>query len=296
MPHTAAARLALAVACAALLGACPRFSPNVDVTRGIVYGSGLVRDNPLFGDFERVPLRMDVLAPNDGPQELRPAVIVVHGGGFTEGSREDERQVELADALAAQGYVCFLIDYRLAGDYPPAPSDWANVLIYGNAIHAAFVDTKTAVRHVRANAAAYGVDPERIAVLGNSAGAFASAAAAVTESTEFAQDRDDLPQPVENAPGVDARVQAAVVLWGNGGLVLDAFTPDDPPMMILHGTEDRQLFTPLGAAEAMRDACVEQGIPHVFYPIPGAGHGAWEARVDGADLVDLTLDFLETYL
>lgn len=294
-PRRAALTLA-ALGCAALLAGCPRFSPNVEIVRDIPYGAGYVRDSPLFGEYRLKTLRMDILAPTDIPAEMRPAVVFVHGGGFTDGGRDDEDQVVLADALASQGYVCFLIDYRLAGDNPPAPPGWDVFFLRQNAIHAAFVDTKTALRHIRANAADYGIDPDRIAVLGSSAGAFASAAAGVTPADTFARDREDLPDPMENVHSASPRVQAAVVLWGNAGLVLDEFTPDDPPMMIVHGEEDAQLGTPFNAAIAMRDACVENGIPHAFYPVPGAGHGAWDARVGGKNLAELVLNFLEFHL
>jgi dienelactone hydrolase len=289
-------RIVLLLLSAAVLSGCPQFSPNVQITRELVYGAGYVRDNPFFGEFRLVDLVMDVLEPTDGPAAGRPAVVLVHGGSFTEGTREDEDLAAYADTLAAAGFVCFLIDYRLAGDNPPAPPGWDNFLLLENAIHAAFVDTKTAIRHVRAEADTYGIDPNRIAVMGESAGGFASVAAGVSEDTAFARDRDELPVPEENNPSVSARPQATLVLWGNAGKVIDDFSPDDPPMMIVHGEEDGQFGTPFSGAEAMRDACIAQGIAHEFYPLPGEDHGAWEAMVGRKTLATLSLDFLAEYL
>lgn len=281
---------------AALLAGCPPFSPNVQITRELIYGQGYVRDNPFFGEYALKDLYFDVLEPTDGPAENRPAVVLVHGGSFTGGSREDEDLLNYADTLASAGYVCFLIDYRLAGDNPPAPPDWDNFLLFENAIHAAFVDTKVALRHVRVHADDYGIDPNRVAVMGESAGGFASVAAGVTDDTDFAADREDLPVPEENNPGVDARPNATLVLWGNATAVLDSFSPDDPPMLIIHGEADTQFGTPFSGAEAMRDACVTNAIPYVFYPLPGEDHGPWDARVDGKSLAELSLDFLTEYL
>lgn len=289
-------RIAVLLLSVGLLSGCPRFSPNVQITRELVYGAGYVRDNPFFGEYRLRDLVMDVLEPTDGSMTDRPAVVLVHGGSFSEGTREDEDLQAYADALATAGYVCFLIDYRLAGDNPPAPPGWDNFLLLENAMHAAFVDTKTALRHVRAEAATYGIDPNRIAVMGESAGGFASVAAGVTGDMEFVSDHAALPIPAANNLGVSARPQATLVFWGNGSKVLDAFTPDDPPMLIAHGDADRQFGTPFSGAEAMRDACLANVIPHDFYPLPGAGHGAWEAQVDGASLADLTLSFLEEHL
>lgn len=96
-------------------------------------------------------LRLDVYRPSAaGP---RPAVLILHGGGWESGSRQMERN--LAKALAARGFVAIPVSYRLgaAGRFP-------------GAVH----DVKAAVRWVRANAKTFGVDPEFIAIAGGSAG------------------------------------------------------------------------------------------------------------------------------
>jgi acetyl esterase/lipase len=91
-------------------------------------------------------------APDIAAQE-RPAVIVVHGGGWRSGERSDFPSWDAW--LADEGYVVFDIDYRLS----PPPS-WRD----------APSDVACAVGWVKENAARYGVDPERIALMGRSAG------------------------------------------------------------------------------------------------------------------------------
>lgn len=96
-------------------------------------------------------LRLDVYRPNTtGP---RPAVLILHGGGWESGTRQMERS--LAKALAARGFVAIPVSYRLgaAGRFP-------------GAVH----DVKAAVRWVRANAQRFDVDPGFIAIAGGSAG------------------------------------------------------------------------------------------------------------------------------
>ena len=97
-------------------------------------------------------LEMDIYRPKDDWRSL-PAIVCIHGGGWRKGERMNFRNV--AQALAARGFVTASIDYRLSGEAPfPAH------------IH----DCKAAVRFLRANAKEYGIDPDRIGAIGHSAG------------------------------------------------------------------------------------------------------------------------------
>lgn len=289
-------KLWLAVAFATATMGCPTgllpTSP-VDVTNDVEYGLGYVRDNSK-AKYTLVPLYMDVYRPaNEG--EPKPGVIVMHGGGFIEGGRGDERIVEFAKYFAARGYVVFAIDYRLLQDNPPAPDLWGS-LLFPAVVHAAIVDAKAAVRHVRANADAYGVDPDNIAFIGESAGAIAGVAVAMTNADQYSADGDDFPIPQQNEPNESARVQAYVHLWGNADHVLTAVSSDDPPTMILHGEEDDVILTPYSAAERLHFALELRGVPHEFYAAEGFGHAAWNYRLRAKSLERLTLVFLNQHL
>ncbi|WP_184718560.1 alpha/beta hydrolase [Caulobacter sp.] len=96
-------------------------------------------------------LRLDIYRPSAaGP---RPAVLILHGGGWESGTRQMERG--LAKALAARGFIAIPVSYRLgaSGRFP-------------GAVH----DVKAAVRWVRANAKRFDIDPDFIAIAGGSAG------------------------------------------------------------------------------------------------------------------------------
>lgn len=97
-------------------------------------------------------LQLDLFRPKERAQPL-PAIVCIHGGGWFQGQRGGTKP--LAQALAARGYVTVTISYRLSGEakFP-----------------AAIQDAKAAVRWLRANAAAYGIDPAAIGVTGLSAG------------------------------------------------------------------------------------------------------------------------------
>ena len=280
---------------AVLLSACPpRLSRNVERITDLVYGAGYISDGAGKG-FVLRDLPFDLLQPKDSEAVSRPGLVLVHGGSFEGGSRKDEDLVQFADSFASRGYVCFLIDYRLIGDRPPAPEPYIGNALE-SAVHAAFVDTKVALRFVRAHAAEYRVDPNRIAVFGESAGAFAAIAAGVSGETDYASDGPDLPVPEENNPGVAARPIAVIDFWGSAAPVLDLFDPGDPPIMIVHGTNDFTLGTFYTEALAIVNACEEQDIPCRLHTLLGEGHGAWDAEWGDRDLATLALEFLAEYM
>ena len=109
-------------------------------------------------------LEMDIFRPKNNWQSL-PAIVCIHGGGWNKGGKIHCRDV--AQALAARGFVTASIDYRLSGEAPfPAH------------IH----DCKAAVRFLRANASDYGIDPNKIGAIGNSAGGHLAALLATSAS------------------------------------------------------------------------------------------------------------------
>ncbi len=102
------------------------------------------------------PLLLDVYDPGDESGDVRPAVILLHGGGWTTGDKSG--MAELSMLFAQSGYVAFSVGYRLTHDNEnlwPAQLD----------------DVQRAVRWIRAHATKYGVDRDRIGAYGYSAGA-----------------------------------------------------------------------------------------------------------------------------
>src|SRR5262249_57084433 len=86
-----------------------------------------------------------------------PGIVIIHGGGWTGGTKRGAREQNIGTNLAKNGYVCISIDYLLASqDKPTWPQN----------LH----DCKTAVRWLRANAENYRVDPDHIGVIGGSPG------------------------------------------------------------------------------------------------------------------------------
>lgn len=282
-------------AVAAILFGCPSDSTFVDRTEDVSYGLGYVADSGSKSGYVLKPLLMDVYEPAGGASSDRPAVILVHGGSFEEGSKESDEIVETANYFARNGYVAFAINYRLTSDNPPAPGVW-DAFNLPATLHAATVDAKTAVRHVRANAEQYGVDPDRIAMLGESAGAVAGIAVAVTGAGSYDNDGSSFPLPAENNPSVSPRIQAYIHLWGGSDHVLLDVGLNEPPIMIVHGTEDDRFFTWFESSERLHALLELFNIPHEFYQAEGYGHGAWNYSTNFKGVKELSLEFLDEHL
>lgn len=98
-------------------------------------------------------LKLDVFQNSQRNNRLQTAIIIIHGGGWRSGSRQ--QHYPMAQKLADLGYVCFTPEYRLSTEalFP-----------------AAIYDVKSAIRWVRKNAAVYNVNQNQIVILGFSAG------------------------------------------------------------------------------------------------------------------------------
>lgn len=133
-------------------------------------------------------LKLDVYFPKTESNKIHPAVLLIHGGGWLVGSKENERV--MAQHLALNGYVAISVSYRLGFEavYP-----------------AAVLDLKDAVRWMRKNAPKYNIDGDNIAVLGASAGAQLAALIGVTPNSSIygfdAKISDEI-QAIVNVDGI----------------------------------------------------------------------------------------------
>ncbi len=286
-----------ALALVPLLAGCPVLpSYSVKITSDIVFATGVVSDGAEPAVWQTKDLLLDVYEPEGEDDSPKPALIMIHGGGFMEGDKDKSQIVDFANYFARRGIVCFSIQYRLMDDHPPAPSYWDSVDLVA-AAHASMVDVKAAIRFVRANAATYNVNPDKIALMGESAGAIAGVTAAVTNDGQYDTDGPDFPIPESNYPGVTASVAGHVQLWGSADHVLVDIDPNDPPIMIVHGDDDdNNPITTIGAARRLHLALELWDIPHEFYEAEGWGHSAWNYRENGKTLERLIYDFLNEYV
>jgi acetyl esterase/lipase len=215
---------------------------------------------------------MDVYLPVDGLVD-RPAVMFVHGGSWRFG--DAGAHAGHAQRLAELGYVAATIDYRLVPEavYP-----------------AQMQDTACALSFLRSQAQAFGLDPDRVAVVGYSAGGhLVSLLGVAFDDPDYAPDcaagPTAPPQAVVSGAGPqDLRGwsdvdNVAEMLGGTIDEVPERYDaaspllharPDAPPFLFVHGTSD--WIVPVEQSREMRAALRDQGVDARLLELDGVGH------------------------
>lgn len=240
-------------------------------------------------------LLMDLeLPPKDYQPGLAPVLIYLHGGGFSGITKEkhDETPAELRRAviqLRRAGYAIAVLDYFLSNDLS-FPEQLKQV--------------KTAVRWLRVNGRTHYCDPDRIGIIGYSAGAHLAALMGVTNHTrdfdtpEVYPDEDSHVQAVctfgvvtdftalvqpEQPLSYDYSDPASPPARYLGGPInperdavqladpVDHITGDEPPFLILHGDQDQ--VTPISQSQRLHDALQQAGVTSEMHILEGLGHG-----------------------
>jgi acetyl esterase len=226
-------------------------------------------------------LRLDACIPSgEGPFA---AAILVHGGGWVRGDRRVE-VAPLFQPLTEAGIAWFTISYRLA----------TSPLVFGEAI----ADVESAVRFVKAHAAEYRVDPNRIALVGESAGGQLAAMAALNTSPELQvkgvvalYTPTDLVSLANNSKyipeglrlGLDGTPWKALILARLAQLSpIEHVHRAMPPFLLIHGTADA--LVPFVQSSRMCERMKSVGASCEIYAVPNAGHGIrwWEASAADA--------------
>jgi len=214
-------------------------------------------------------------APTSEALKARPAapgIVVIHGGSWQNGARTE--LAPLNTYLAARGYVVAALSYRLAPQWPfPAARD----------------DVRDAIAYLKANAAGLGLDPQRLVLLGRSAGgqlallvAYETQDPAIRGVVAFytpADMRFAYANP-SNPSVIDSRGILRAYLGGSPDEVpgvYDAASPlnlvarGTPPTLVVHGGRDELVFPAQSERLAVRLA--QAGRPHLFLRLPWATHG-----------------------
>lgn len=232
---------------------------DITTTPDITYGSAVDYTG------QTKPLRLDVHEPAGDTEQARPAVVWVHGGYFKRGSKDSASYRAAWEHFVRAGYVTVAINYRLNPNLPEGAGPAVTGLRideYVDAMVDAQHDAQAAVRWVRNNADAYRIDPERIAIVGHSAGGI------VANMVAF----NDHDPGSSGSPGPSSRVAAAVASAGgslHGKTV--RIDPMEPPLMVSHGVVDDVVPYPAAVSTcamtiAMGNVC-EQVLD------PDQGHG-----------------------
>lgn len=259
--------------CVSLLAACcslaahgatlfkdPQF--KVEVVHNVVYAHAAVRQP---APSQRA-LLLDIYQPVAPNLNRRPAMIAIHGGGFLFGNKAEMN--DLCRELAARGYVCFSINYRMVPDDPPGTAKDA----YERAVMAAVEDAHHAAEWIESHDAKYRVDRARMFIGGSSAGAVTSMLLAY--------------DPEIKTP----RFRAVADLWGTMGPRVNWIRKGDPPLLIIHGKDDQTIT--VSAAEQLNARATAVGLKHETFLIDGMGHGVpLNLEVEGKTLLEDLTDF-----
>jgi dienelactone hydrolase len=227
---------------------------TVAVTSNLQYGTAPDANN------QPVALRLDLYTPPaSDTQTSRPALVWVHGGGFSGGDKANVVPVDVANTFAKLGYVVVSINYRLLGSGCVANPGAAVCTV---AALEAQHDAQAAVRWLRANATTYGVDPSRIGIGGESAGGITA--------TLLGLHSEDVGS--SGNPGFPSTVRGFVSV--SGGLPGGVFaTPDDASGLFFHGTADN--VVPASWSNATVGELIKAGVPAWLQHQDGAGHVPW---------------------
>ena len=253
--------------------------------------------------------KLDLYQPvGRAAEELSPAVVIIHGGGWVGGDKGSAREVLTGTTLAKAGYVCVSVEY-----WKGTKDRWPTNL----------QDCKNAVRWLRVNAVRLQVDPARIGVIGGSAGGHLALMVAYT-----AGNKEIDPKPLY--PGVPDRVSACVDMYGISNLLSRQGTDasgkpdgklrdtklfpesreaapekwklaspvthirrDSPPTLILHGTHDTTVDR--DQSVELHEALKKAGVESTLIMVKGANH-AWPLKTGKFDYTDDVVRFFDRYL
>ncbi len=264
---------------------------------------------------QRVVIEPDVVFGTGGGRDLRcdiyhpPAavknglgVLLVHGGGWTSGDRSQLRGYGIL--LGRKGYVCVASEYRLVPESP-----WP----------ACLHDVKTAIRWTRANAERLGIDPARIVIEGNSAGAhLVLMAAGTTGVPEFEGEGGHRGVSTSAAAvvaiypptGLDSPHWRRNATWNAAGSPvhplfgqqapaeeLQTASPisyvssEFPPTLLIHGNADETV--PAAESTDMYEALHKAGVPVELHMYAGQPHAFDSDPLLGRQCADIMALFME---
>lgn len=215
-----------------------------------------------------------------------PAIVYVHGGRWRAGERDYRDALDVAQ-WAGMGYFAMTIDYRLVGA-TPAP--------------AAYQDVQTAIRWVHAHADEYGIDADRVYLIGDSSGGHLVALAATLGEGPYERvgGWDEARSDVRAVISAAGPYELNTLSWGDlwtpvEGDVREArriaspihhIGPGTRPILVIHSDDDRSV--PIQQAVDMVAALQAAGIQHRFVHYTDAGH----MRIT-QDVIQETLAFIE---
>lgn len=247
--------------------------PNYTAITGITFS----QVDSWFGH-TRKDLKLDIIYPED-PEKLYPCIVWICGGAWL--AMDRSAHLPYLAGLARSGFVVASVEYRTSNDaiYP-----------------AQVIDVKSAIRYLRAHSKRYRIEPERFGVMGESAGGYLTAMAALANDPAF--DVGEYPEysskvqaacpwyPPTDVTGfpypspLEAAASPESLLLGMNVMLhqeealqacpVSYVSKDAPPFMIIHGTDDHTV--PFAQGEILHDKLEAAGCDVTLIAIDGADH------------------------
>lgn len=215
--------------------------------------------------------RLDLAMPENFGGDMHPVLVIVHGGGWRNGTKRDRPYRAMLTEFALKGYVTLSVEYRLVGEAP---------------FPACIEDCKCAVRWLRAHAAEYHADPNRIAAFGHSAGAHLVMMLAMCPK-EAGLEGDggwnEYSSSITSVIGGSTPVSVSPRMAGDNA---EKYSPtsyvkkDLPPILLIQGTADTTVRPE--TVDAFVEKLKAAGVEDLTYlKVEGANHGvAYEQFMD----------------
>ncbi len=227
-------------------------------------------------------LQIDFFIPENQNKPL-PLLLFIHGGGWKGGKRSD--YLVYLIAFAKKGYATATVSYRLVKDAPyPACAE----------------DITDAIRWLSENGDVYGIDPDRIALIGGSAGAHLALLGAYgwnkpgkgNDANAFTGPCNSIKAVVDIYGPADLTTKYArnhplvknfmARSWEEAPELYRQASPityldkSDPPTLILHGTSDR--LVPVSQSDNLKTKLDSLGIPSTYHRLPGWPHAMDQSK------------------
>jgi len=228
--------------------------------------------------------KLDLYLPSgEAPEKGRPALVVVHGGGWRGGDKVGGNWSRIPAEYAAKGYAAISVNYRLTPEVGMLDC---------------IADVKCAVRWLRENSEEFDINPERIGAYGNSAGAHLVSMLGLTEKADGLegdgpfQDQSSLVQAVcASATPTDFLnwrkkpvSEFGALKTGEGPIEKRAakaspvtyVDKDAPPFLLFHAKNDTTV--PFGQSTILANKLEEAGVEVTFMQFEDGGHGVFGAK------------------